>query len=187
MISNKYRFLNILLTAAIVISLISCRSSHKVLSTFFDGVPEPRPEQVLHADSLRADSAGMPAASTAPKKPPMVIHSPYQDKACDDCHTASRGNALSEPQPDLCYTCHDDFRESFKALHGPVAAGFCTECHNPHLSKNEKLLVRTGQPLCLYCHEATDVFKNENHEGIDDMNCTDCHDPHGGEDRFLLD
>jgi len=187
MINTSFPLLKVLAVTAILIGLVSCRGSHKVLSTFFDGVPEPQAEQALKTDSLLVDSSGVLMASAVPKKPVIVIHSPYQDKACDDCHTASRGNALSEPQPDLCYTCHDDFRESFKALHGPAAAGFCTECHNPHLSRNEKLLVRTGQPLCLYCHESTDVFKNENHEGIDDMNCTDCHDPHGGEDRFLLD
>jgi hypothetical protein len=36
---------------------------------------------------------------------------------------------------ELCYSCHDRVREqvgSSSFIHGPVAAGFCIVCHDPH-------------------------------------------------------
>ena len=96
-----------------------------------------------------------------PKKlaPVVYYHEAYGSKTCQNCHDNTVGNDLLEPQPALCYNCHDDFTEEFTFLHGPVSSGYCTECHHPHLSKNQMLLKKTGQELCLNCHEESDVLK----------------------------
>ncbi|MCK5076303.1 MAG: hypothetical protein KAR38_08000 [Calditrichia bacterium] len=117
---------------------------------------------------------------------PCYSHPGIKDKSCDDCHNKEAGNAPMDKQPDLCYACHEDFSEQFKYVHGPVAGGFCTECHNIHNSKNEKLIVRTGREMCLYCHESSDVFKNEVHEDIEDTSCFECHNAHGANCKYLL-
>ena len=93
---------------------------------------------------------------------------------------------MIEPQPGLCYICHEDLAEQYNYLHGPVTGGYCSACHNPHKSEHEKLLRYTGEALCYYCHEAESVLQNEMHEGLDGMLCTDCHNPHGGEDKYIF-
>ncbi|NOX85830.1 MAG: hypothetical protein GXO86_07695 [Chlorobi bacterium] len=119
-------------------------------------------------------------------KSEYIFHPPYQEKECANCHNQGQMGKLLEPLPGLCYQCHESFGDQYQVLHGPVDAGFCTQCHNPHMSKNKFLLIRTGQNLCLNCHLSKDVFKNEAHSDIEDADCTECHNPHGGEDRFIL-
>ena len=188
---RAFRLKRLIYTAVALMSLVACSpaSRYKILSVFFDGVPNPDKETTVVQDSLQLANTNISnARRNLITKPTYVFHPPYRDKDCDDCHERSGSNRLLEPQPELCYDCHDDFSEEFTYQHGPVASGNCTACHNPHLAKNEKLLKRTGQLICLYCHESKQVFANEEHEDLDETDeCTDCHSPHGGEDKFFLD
>lgn len=175
----------LIILAAFVIGC-SPKSNYNTLSKFFDGVPNP-----YIADSIRiADSLALAQQLDnqylGQVEPEYNYHPPYLGKECASCHDQKQMGKLSQPMPGLCYTCHEDYNNQYKVLHGPVDAGFCTECHNPHMQINEKLLIRTGQDLCLSCHSAKAVFKNEVHLDIDDADCTDCHNPHGGDDRFIL-
>ncbi|MCB0292107.1 MAG: hypothetical protein KDH97_17765, partial [Calditrichaeota bacterium] len=95
------------------------------------------------------------------------------------------GNALVMPQSELCYECHDDDREKYAHLHGPVGGGYCTTCHNPHRAENPHLLRMTPEELCFYCHQQEDVYRNDTHEDVLAGECLDCHNPHGGEDWDL--
>ncbi|NOY60272.1 MAG: hypothetical protein GXO75_15285 [Calditrichaeota bacterium] len=169
--------------------ILACSSGnrYKWLSFFFDDVPNPN-AKIAKTDSLQADSSksAFNARQIRPSKPLYIFHAPYQEKACDDCHDLAYSSRLLQPQPQLCYQCHEDFKEQFAVLHGPVASGHCTACHNPHMAKNKKLLKRKGQQLCLYCHELSDILKNDVHQDIDNTDCTECHNPHGGEDEYLL-
>jgi predicted CXXCH cytochrome family protein len=75
---------------------------------------------------------------------------------CASCHSAldaakvphkttnKIAKGLSSAQPDLCYGCHDKTAFGKKTVHAAVGMG-CTECHNPHSSKNVKLL-RAARP-----------------------------------------
>lgn len=155
----------------------------RTLSFFFDGVPDPN--RVVFVDTVAVDTTANPLEFNRPKEQ-FFFHPPYQERNCGLCHDLRASQRLVESQLELCYQCHDDFAKSFKVLHGPVEAGFCTACHNPHRTKIKKLLKREGQELCLYCHSLQDVKKNEVHEEIDDVDCTECHNPHGGEDRTFL-
>ena len=136
-----------------------------------------------------ADSTILADSSASPLIPIIAettfnFHEPYASKECDICHDKTAMGQLTDSQPDLCYMCHSDFTQEFNFLHGPVAGGYCTACHNPHMSKSKSLLIRTGQELCLYCHDSNQIYKNENHEGIEDYNCTECHNPHGGDNKY---
>jgi predicted CXXCH cytochrome family protein len=187
--SQKNLFNFAVLTILILFGACSSTSRHKILSIFFDGVRNPENHETAILDSLKSDST---LAASIPRRiqssqPEYVFHPPYREKSCDDCHDLAGASRLLEPEPQLCYGCHDDFKEQYAFLHGPVASGNCTACHNPHMTKNEKLLKRTGQQLCLYCHEIRDVLKNEEHEDLAETDvCTDCHNPHGGDDRYLF-
>lgn len=155
-----------------------------MLSFFFDGVPE------INVNIQKADTVVNTTDSNALSllKPPDIqaeifVHPPYADRECKICHR--EGGEFSEPQPQLCYQCHEDFTSKYLYIHGPVAGGYCTECHHPHSGK-KKLLIRQGQDLCLYCHEKEFIFKNENHSEIGETDCTECHNPHGGQDKTLF-
>ncbi|MEN8157869.1 MAG: cytochrome c3 family protein, partial [Bacteroidota bacterium] len=102
------------------------------------------------------------------------------------CHNPHGSNNHLLLQQGTCYLCHDDFRGSYKVVHGPVSVGHCATCHTSHGSGKEKLLVSSGQELCLQCHDAGRLLKDETHSYIEDTNCTECHNPHGGEDRFMF-
>ncbi len=169
----------------ILIILVSCSPETKygVLSFFFDGVPDP------HKTEKTKDSANVSkpekelVAKNAIKT--LVMHPPYEEKACDGCHQMNNSYKLKSKQPDLCYTCHESFESKFKVVHGPVASGYCTECHSPHSSDFKKLLVSDNQKLCFKCHQQSDVLSNDVHSGIGDTKCWDCHNPHGGTERTL--
>lgn len=169
-----------------LITTTSCSSGKgkQVLSFFFDGVED---SVVVESGDTVVTVIEKPKDRERPSFfETITFHEPYKEKQCDNCHEEKGSNRLTEPQPDLCYNCHDDYSTQYSFVHGPVASGYCTNCHHPHMSKNQKLLKRTGQDICLECHVQNDILKNEIHSDIEDMDCTDCHDPHGGEDEFLM-
>lgn len=164
---------------------ISCspEKNYKTLTFFFDGVPDPNAKPTLTDSSNGTKEQNL---KQYVKTEEIFTHPPYQEKACGNCHNTSGSNRLNESEPDLCYQCHDDFGKKYKFMHGPVASGYCTKCHDPHQTKYKKLLIRNDQKLCYFCHEKTDVMKNEIHSGIEDTKCWDCHDPHGTNEKYLL-
>lgn len=172
----------------VITMVVSCspKSGYRVLSVFFDGVPDPDiSESLVMIDSSQIHGE-INTEAVSQKNTELVFHVPYKEKDCGSCHNMNSMGKLTEPMPSLCYQCHENFSEQYKLLHGPVDAGFCTECHNPHQGKNEYLLTRKGQDLCLYCHDPDDVFKGEVHSAIDETDCTECHNPHGGEERYYF-
>ncbi|MEA3462326.1 MAG: cytochrome c3 family protein [Bacteroidota bacterium] len=114
------------------------------------------------------------------------LHYPFGEGECASCHNEHSLGSMIEPQPALCYICHEDLAEQYNYLHGPVAGGYCSACHDPHRSTNEKLLRYSGEELCFYCHKAESVRNNEMHQDLEGMLCTDCHNPHGGEDKYIF-
>jgi DmsE family decaheme c-type cytochrome len=50
-----------------------------------------------------------------------------------------------------CYTCHTEKRGPFLWEHAPVREN-CLNCHNPHGSNHDKLLVAKMPYLCQRCH-----------------------------------
>jgi len=159
-----------------------------VLSFFFDGVPVNNKSKEIAGNNSVKPFGEMLLASNSKvfPVPVFVYHPPYSAAECVKCHDKGALSNQAKPQPGLCYTCHRNFSEKFKYLHGPVAGGYCTECHAPHKAEFQKLLKRKGQQLCLRCHNVTQVLKNKAHTGIGNSDCTSCHNPHGGADRFVL-
>jgi len=174
-----YSIVAILLPAMVIDC--SPKTQHKILSLFFDGVPDLEKKQAVSSDSTAADSSRTEEVlqKIRTPQPEYIFHPPYQERSCSNCHNIGQSGRLRMPQPELCYECHDNFSEEFSSLHGPVAGGYCTGCHNPHMAKNPKLLKRTSQKLCFYCHNPGNVLKIPVHEEIGETNCTECHDPHG--------
>ena len=183
---KKNRFL--LLAAITLLSQCSPYAGKSMLTFFFDGVPAADSTEVTgkELEVASADSANQALDASAVEGSLAFIHYPYEERECSSCHDQNSLGTMIEPQPGLCYMCHEDLGTQYKTLHGPVAGGYCTSCHDPHSSENEKLLRFTGQQLCFHCHMPESVLKNEMHQDLDGMECTDCHNPHGGEDKYIF-
>lgn len=172
-----------------IIFFVSCTTQKKyeVLSFFFDGVPTPQAADInLVVDSLSVmDSTNLLAKSNEVTKSHFQLHLPYGKKECISCHDQKLIGKTVETQPQLCYKCHDDYKENFKFVHGPVGGGYCSICHDPHKSQLDKLLKQPTEQLCLNCHASSTVYDNKFHLNTRKTSCIECHNPHGGENRFL--
>lgn len=171
-----------------------------------------------------------------------VPHKPLQQaKSCSNCHSSHFSNSkglLPSDQKKLCLECHstDGLKSSFvfknisgvmlknmktvlegdKNLHGPLANGTCTGCHNPHGSNTIRLLNGNYPPafyasytegsydLCLSCHEKnllkyaeTSIYtkfrngkQNLHYLHVSDKrkgrSCRACHEPHAADGPKLI-
>ncbi|QOY54449.1 cytochrome C [Candidatus Sulfurimonas marisnigri] len=159
---------------------------------------------IMAAEDFGADMAGAQAETetlaltekekfygTALRADEKVVHPPYEWGDCTVCHEGANpedGEDLKLDTPELCYQCHEP-KDTKNFIHGPVGAGACTACHNPHESPNAKLLVRASiNELCTSCHEAKDKFLHNTtyiHPPVKDQ-CTNCHDPHTEDNLYQL-
>jgi len=81
----------------------------------------------------------------------------------------------------VCVECHETFRETLEAphVHSPVAAGECTDCHDPHASEHGMLLAEETDRICFECH--ADIVPDSalsSHAAVVEGDCVGCHDPH---------
>lgn len=164
--------------AATLAMACNAASRHKVLTFFFDGVPEPRP----------AAGAEGPPGAQAGKLPGRTVgyveHGPYAARMCQACHEAAATNALVMPADQLCSRCHE-FDLDRKVIHGPLASGGCLVCHDPHSSRYASLLVSESDTFCVHCHDQAAIASIAAHEGVGDW-CTACHEAHMSDNQFLL-
>jgi predicted CXXCH cytochrome family protein len=188
---------NLTYTISVLILLLfigcSVEKQHKYLVMFFDGVDNVVVAgPTISRDSLSRDAMAKRDNLMQKIRPDKYTHKPYKERQCLNCHkqderaTVKNLPELLAPLPDLCFKCHKDFRQTYKYVHGPVAAGGCLKCHNQHYSSYPKLLTREGQQICTTCHLPSDVFKNRFHRNIEDVECTTCHNPHGSDRRYML-
>jgi predicted CXXCH cytochrome family protein len=120
------------------------------------------------------------------------VHSGVKSMNCKDCHKFRRGKfdfKRNVPARADCTTskCHDNKMAKQEYVHGPVGAGVCISCHNPHGSFRTKQLARDDRTLCLVCHQAKEEEFNKKvvHPPVEE-GCTTCHDPHQSAKRFQL-
>lgn len=176
----------LLFSGMILLCRCSPRAGKSLLTFFFDGVPETDTTLLAELALTHADSTGPEAELDRPEIHSVWVHYPYAEKECAACHDEQSLGRMTEPEPGLCYICHEDLSGNYVYLHGPVAGGYCSSCHNPHRSENESLLRFSGNQLCFYCHTEEDVYRNEMHLDLGEMVCNDCHNPHGGEDKYIF-
>jgi predicted CXXCH cytochrome family protein len=159
----------------------STAKHHRVLSFFFDGVPEP--EAAVSATPEVQAAVGRQLVRPGE-------HGPFAAKLCDSCHDSQATNALVAPVEQLCVRCHE-LGEAKAYVHGPLASGGCTVCHDPHRSANRFLLVSASDGFCLSCHDRAALSVAPGPDGVDAhageaANCTDCHEAHMSDRRHLL-
>jgi predicted CXXCH cytochrome family protein len=181
------------LSGCLLLGLCGCDTitRHEVLTTIFDGVPSlPPPEQLCaeYADrkmaELRDELTGKNAAKK--KKVIQVVHPPYRDKECNNCHDKSTQSGFVTPLKELCLTCHKDFIKG-RYVHGPVAARDCIFCHDPHSAQYSSLLKKEPNELCATCHREKRASVSIHSRAAEHkMGCIECHNPHYGKAPYFL-
>jgi predicted CXXCH cytochrome family protein len=121
---------------------------------------------------------------------PRKQHPPFEERSCDACHFKGlKGRKAKRKPADVCFACHSDRQKAFSTgfVHGAVAQGNCTGCHDPHLSTEPKLIKSKSPGLCLPCHagiarklDATSVHAPAKED------CSSCHEPHRSDHPKLL-
>jgi predicted CXXCH cytochrome family protein len=170
------------------------KTKQQWLTLFFDGVPGS-------TNSVAAPKTAAPARDITELPPiwrmppplgpsaggsPMVVHQPYAERRCTECHASNFSERLKGDVSSLCIACHKAFLVRAKYTHAPVVDGQCTLCHQPHQASEKFLLVRNEQELCFGCHELESFAKNRGCGAPQGRRCTNCHDPHQENTKFLL-
>jgi len=159
------------------------RQNYKVLSIFFDGVPDP--------DAPPEDQAagGEHVASTKGGKRLVIAssHKPYKENKCNDCHVGAAASfeSFTQLNDSVCVTCHKQVSTAYPLMHGPVAVGACMMCHDPHESSQPHLLKVASPDLCLQCHQRQDLGPPAQDHQDAARNCLDCHVGHGSKRHGL--
>lgn len=156
--------------------LLTWGCSHKTLSIFFDGVPNP--------DKAKGPGVQPQDIRAANPRISFSEHGPYASKNCSACHNRQENNNLVLPKEQLCYTCHE-FSQKKKYIHGPLLQGGCLVCHDPHSSPYRSLLKSESDTFCFYCHDQASILRNPAHKDTT-SECTTCHDAHMSDKQFLL-
>lgn len=174
---------------------------YRVLSTFFDGVPDPdAPAREVTAPEEIDPAAIARQRREANSQPVFYKHRPVAERRCNLCHNIPRigsrrrsfgeigpsGNFLRKSINELCFDCH---RLDQPFQHGPAATGDCTICHITHGTPFPHM-VRVAEPrtLCIQCHDLAGLRERGLHEQPEDIEaeCTHCHNPHQSTRRAFI-
>lgn len=163
----------------------SPKKDYRVLSFFFDGVPDPNaPPGRANADDdddVRGNTSAIPRVV-------VYSHKPYADNQCNSCHAGSAGSfeSFSKLDATVCKKCHEKVPRQYAVMHGPVAVGECLWCHVPHESTIKGMLKDPAPAVCIQCHSRNLLSTNPPEHQMDKSSCLDCHVAHGGERHGLL-
>ncbi|HYS44749.1 MAG TPA: DmsE family decaheme c-type cytochrome [Geobacteraceae bacterium] len=155
-------------------------------STFLDIMKLPPQAQSLIC--LKCHSAVSTPNLTHWNASPHALN----DVSCFDCHKLHQGpqqKVSRDQMSELCFGCHPEVKaENNLFSHHPLREKkmACVDCHNPHGSTQDKLLVgSTPKETCTRCHmEKQGPFAFEHGDVTE--NCMNCHTPHGSVNNNLL-
>jgi len=128
-----------------------------------------------------------------------VAHAAVTEGKCAECHEKPASLKTKQKTTQLCRGCHQDMVEqtfSKNRVHWPVVDKVgCVNCHDPHATKEQKLLKGSIVTVCGQCHADTvqlqewSIKNPENKrlcEPVKRGNCIACHSPHGADNVLLI-
>jgi predicted CXXCH cytochrome family protein len=157
------------------------KERYRVLSFFFDGVPDPDAPRPA-GDSGTATGRGSGSIAT----PRLEFgHKPFSDRQCQSCHANADGGDLIALDHELCIKCHDKVNQFSPTQHGSAQVNACAWCHEPHESRFATLLKVNTAALCTQCHDRA-FLSREPKEHLDlARSCLECHTAHGGDHKLI--
>jgi DmsE family decaheme c-type cytochrome len=121
----------------------------------------------------------------------MGVHA-AREVACSSCHQIHTDHDRARDkrtQTEVCFACHKEQRAQLnRPSRHPIREGkiVCSDCHNPHGTAGEKLLVRGNvNDTCYTCHTEKRGPFVRTHQPVQE-NCAICHNPHGTTNDNLL-
>lgn len=167
-----------LLAFVAAVFVLGCASSprqrYRVLSVFFDGVPNP--------DAPKKSQSNVNAFARQ-----TYVHKPYADNQCSSCHLNTSDIFARAAVPEnVCLNCHANIPTQHAVMHGPVVNNECRMCHSPHSSGVPHLLKQPAPAVCLQCHDVDSLRAMHKAPFDAARSCTDCHSGHGGTNHQLL-
>jgi predicted CXXCH cytochrome family protein len=165
-----------------VLAIVGCstpRERYVVLSTFFDGVPDPD-KKVVVTQQVVEDTGPQVVTSAIVSR-----HKPYVESQCASSHQVGGAIAEFEVAYQQCLKCHKKVTGEHPRMHGPVALAACQWCHAPHESTEKFLLKDTPVKVCAQCHDQN-LLSPVPVQHTDGSNCLVCHGGHGGTERYFL-
>ncbi len=118
-------------------------------------------------------------------------HAPFAGGDCGTCHPASGDDefATKSDVKALCLECHRTIGqfEGMAHHHNLDDDRSCVNCHNPHASDGNALLMAEPEVLCVRCHfDEPGRREKAFYSTHDGMRCTECHVPHGADNAKYL-
>jgi predicted CXXCH cytochrome family protein len=121
--------------------------------------------------------------------PPYIFHTAENEKVCSGCHKMTlSSNEIETGMEKNCLGCHSQLTDNVY-VHGPVAVGICTICHDPESTPNKYKVNDNDDVLCYGCHvdrKEIDSKKALLHGPVGAGMCTVCHDPHSSPFEYQL-
>ena len=99
---------------------------------------------------------------------------------------------LKADESKLCGSCHGAQLAEFRlSTHHPIPEGrmACSDCHNPHPTKKEKISKSFEKDRCVKCHAEVAgpfVFEHDPVAGHMGSGCEECHKSHGSKNPKML-
>lgn len=125
------------------------------------------------------------------------LHFPDRQGNCKACHEPTPehlkeggpGKITTEKSVASCLSCHETINKG-KYVHPILDMNKgCRQCHNPHGSDNQHLLVRPMNIICLECHDPlpAETARGSEHSVVKgEKGCINCHVPHSSDRKLLL-
>jgi DmsE family decaheme c-type cytochrome len=178
----------------------TCTSCHGVSDTHVnkpaDALERPKPDRMFGKKSATPVAARNDACLTCHQGGnrihwQMSAHA-AGDVSCASCHQVHAAHDKARDkltQTEVCFACHKEQRAQInRPSRHPIREGkvACSDCHNPHGSAGEKMLVRDGvNDTCYTCHMEKRGPFVRTHAPVQE-NCAICHQPHGTVNENLL-
>lgn len=178
----------------------TCTSCHGESDTHInkpEGVTErPKPERTFGKNSVTSAEERNRACLSCHQGGKRIhwfssTHA-SRDITCTSCHQVHTGHDKVRDkltQSEVCFTCHKEQRAQIsRPSHHPIKEGkmACSDCHNPHGSAGEKMLVRDNvNDTCYTCHMEKRGPFVRTHQPVQE-DCSICHNPHGTTTPNLL-
>ena len=171
-------FVNLLLDGAPVAAVVREGRTFSVKLT-----PSPGSHTLEARAGDLAASLLFTSGSGGRGRTPYRYHVPVLEGRCDECHAGVRRPA-AKAESETCKSCHRKLAMIYPYVHGPLAAGKCVVCHEPHGSSWPALTIADARTMCTTCHDQPGSLDHV--EKARSRVCYLCHNPHASMNKKFL-